>query len=233
MNYAELNDVYLPPLGPDDVVGRGEESGHYRSVGTRRKRIDDSYIQQDYLAPRVRNTSRRFRGQLPELATVKETEEASDPSPSPNHTLQSGVLMLGKHQRDLGDCESGSGSSDASVGEDEDGGHEGDDEQESEGSLRVVNSYSSSRCGSEDDSDELIVEMPLPPGYGVAGHGLNQYTSLGMVGPRISSVPLANELRQSASQGATHTPHPRSYDEAQGNHWSNPTIGKTLEYMLN
>lgn len=58
VNYAELNDVYLPPLGPQDFVG-GEAVPLAPGTRSRTRRNNDVYIQEDYLAPRVRSTTRR------------------------------------------------------------------------------------------------------------------------------------------------------------------------------
>ena len=60
VNYAELNDVYLPPLGPQDFVG-GEAAPSAPGTRSRTRRNIDTYIQEDYLAPRVRSTSTRRR----------------------------------------------------------------------------------------------------------------------------------------------------------------------------
>lgn len=67
INYAELNDVYLPPLGPGDQVGREAKT----SLRITRSMKDD-YIHQDYLAPRVRNNSRQYRPT--DLETLKEEQ---------------------------------------------------------------------------------------------------------------------------------------------------------------
>ena len=73
VNYAELNDIYLPPLGPQDYVGAdGKIPPAGASLpGTRsRTRRNDVYIQEDYLAPRIRTTSARRRW--------RETEEEEE-----------------------------------------------------------------------------------------------------------------------------------------------------------
>ena len=75
VNYAELNDIYLPPLGPQDLVGNHAIPAT-AVPGTRsRMRRNDVYIQEDYLAPRVRSTSARRRWR--EIAS--EIEEESRP----------------------------------------------------------------------------------------------------------------------------------------------------------
>ena len=71
INYAELNDVYLPPLSPRELVGRRKRTSS-ELASTRRSMY--SYIQEDYLAPRVRTFSRRFRGPSPKLEAVVEEE---------------------------------------------------------------------------------------------------------------------------------------------------------------
>lgn len=179
VNYAELNDVYLPPLGPKDIVGRDVTS--HRSTGTRSKRNTDYYIQEDYLAPRVRNTSRRLRGHPLALETVemekgqdelsKELDQRSqDPlllsdKDGHNDTHQSdGVLILGKHQLDIRD------SSDSGSDVEVYGGnaHDSDGGDESEGSLRVdacspsFNSSCSSESRESRDTEgaKMDVEMP-------------------------------------------------------------------------
>ncbi len=58
INYAELNDVQLPSLGPRDLVGSDWNS----SPVAKRKRTRQEYVYDDYLAPRIRNSTRRFRG---------------------------------------------------------------------------------------------------------------------------------------------------------------------------
>ena len=87
VNYAELNDVYLPPLGPQDFVGGVAVPS--AAVGTRsRGRRNDVYIQEDYLAPRVRSTSTRRRWQ--------ETEDEDDETEEEDEILEegSGTLSL-------------------------------------------------------------------------------------------------------------------------------------------
>lgn len=59
VNYAELNDVYLPPLGPLDIVGNQTITA-IPSTRSRARR-NDVYTQDDYLAPKVRSTSSRRR----------------------------------------------------------------------------------------------------------------------------------------------------------------------------
>ena len=71
VNYAELNDVYLPPLGPQDFVG-GETVPSAPGTRSRMRRNDDVYIQEDYLAPRVRSTSTRRRWREIEEGDVEE-----------------------------------------------------------------------------------------------------------------------------------------------------------------
>lgn len=47
VNYAELNDIYLPPLGPRDYVGGGQSS---------------VLVDNDYAIPYTTRSSRRLRG---------------------------------------------------------------------------------------------------------------------------------------------------------------------------
>lgn len=109
MNYAELNDVYLPPLGPRDIVGM-DENVTAAPMRTRARRANDYYIQEDYLAPRVRNSSRRFRGTCSPVQEAREESSSASPDESPkkeldiadsdppNHTLpNSGVNSNGSH----------------------------------------------------------------------------------------------------------------------------------------
>ena len=131
--------------------------------------MDDSYIQEDYLAPRVRNTSRRFRPQPTTLETLKESEESLSKSSSPeidapgaglNHAYPAGGVALGKRPcREEEDSASSVASDREGEGEGEDGGHEGDDEEESEGAD------SPSRMGSEEASadEEPVMGVPRPP----------------------------------------------------------------------
>ncbi|XP_064394220.1 remodeling and spacing factor 1-like [Halichondria panicea] len=68
INYAELNDVHLPPLGRSDYVGYDWSAPPV----TRRNRVGQEYIHDDYLAPRVRNSTRRYRGSpIPEQRADK------------------------------------------------------------------------------------------------------------------------------------------------------------------
>jgi len=73
INYAELNDFYLPPLRSTEVVGNKESR-----MPTRRDKIRSrfEYIHEDYLAPRVRSSNRRrLKEASPELEVVIEQEE--------------------------------------------------------------------------------------------------------------------------------------------------------------
>ncbi len=73
INYAELNDLYLPPLSPEQLGGR--ES---RKVKKPSRNMFD-YVQDDYLAPRVRSSNRRrLRAVSPLLAVLKEEEIEGD-----------------------------------------------------------------------------------------------------------------------------------------------------------
>lgn len=260
VNYAELNDFYLPPLGPGDIVGR-EEVGS-RPQPTRKRRIDDSYIQQDYLAPRVRSTARRFRGQLPGLETLKEESRSSSPaeSASPldsgvNHSpfLHQSVGVVHRQSHPAEGYDSGSGS--VREEEEEEGG-QGDDEMESEASVMMQDSspssdYSSSGCGSDNNPDRLVVEMPLPPAYSLGGHGLNHHAPVGMLPPRAEAVSGESargptHTAAAAQDHAHHTdstallqptaPQPSTQQglEPTPNHWSDPSgnTEKTLEYMV-
>ena len=74
VNYAELNDVYLPPLGPQDLVGN-ETAPSMPSTRSRARR-NDVYIQEDYLAPRVRSTSSRRRWRDLEEEDTSQEEES-------------------------------------------------------------------------------------------------------------------------------------------------------------
>lgn len=82
VNYAELNDIYLPPLGPQDLVGNHAIPAT-AVPGTRsRMRRNDVYIQEDYLAPRVRSTSARRRWR--EIDSEIEEESRLDESVGEN-----------------------------------------------------------------------------------------------------------------------------------------------------
>ena len=81
VNYAELNDVYLPPLGPQDYVGAELGTGSAVPLSVRTRRMD-YYIQEDYLAPRVRTSTRRFRGS-PEADVLTTTRPAENEDNSP------------------------------------------------------------------------------------------------------------------------------------------------------
>ena len=72
INYAELNEVYLPPLSPSEEVGRRKGRNSER---TSTKRGLYSTIQTDYLAPRVWTSNRRGRGSSPKVDTVEKGEE--------------------------------------------------------------------------------------------------------------------------------------------------------------
>ena len=87
VNYAELNDVYLPPLGPQDYVGNEAVVPTVPSTRSRARR-NDVYIQEDYLAPRVRSTSSRRRWRdLEEDNTSQEEEEESTQLQEKNRTI--------------------------------------------------------------------------------------------------------------------------------------------------
>ena len=73
INYAELNDFYLPPLRSTELVG-GKERRALAHQDKTRNMFD--YIQEDYLAPRVRSSNRRrLKEASPELDVVLEQEE--------------------------------------------------------------------------------------------------------------------------------------------------------------
>lgn len=81
INYAELNDVQLPPLGRGDYVGCEWSSAPI----AKRKITRQEYIYDDYLAPRIRSSTRRFRGSVSQeleanddKKTVSDKEERID-----------------------------------------------------------------------------------------------------------------------------------------------------------
>lgn len=126
VNYAELNDVYLPPLGPQDMVGKQDIAAAGFLPGTRsRTRRNDVYIQEDYLASRIRSVSTRRRrwrdveegeeeeegegeGGLEECHTISRSpdyhrggkleaieEEEEDPDTNSRSSSRSGSLVQG------------------------------------------------------------------------------------------------------------------------------------------
>lgn len=164
--------MYLPPLGRGDIIGGEDITGG----SVRRKRsAADTYIQEDYLAPRVRNTSRRFRGNVPSLEPLEEeVEEEQDalgkeqdalfldnPCNVPSIDL---VRMSPSLHAGLGFAgeEAGAG---VFVQE------ESDSDEESSGSLRINDSPSISGHSSECDSGGTTVRLPWLAAHGVGDDG--------------------------------------------------------------
>lgn len=96
INYAELNDIQLPPLGRRDYVGNSDWSP---PPVTKRRRIREEYIHEDYLVPRIRSSTRRFRRSPilePETSKTETLEPVSGDEDSDNLTISPRVSTSGE-----------------------------------------------------------------------------------------------------------------------------------------
>ena len=195
MNYAELNDVYLPPLGPRDIVGRDAmlDPAPMRTRRAAAAATQQYYIQEDYLAPRVRsNTSRRYRGNSPALEPLQEEAAEEEAEEEEEGEEGEGEATTTKDRLSSDEASSDQGSCDGNhviVQSDSDGGDGGDDEDSDDGVLNPSSLHSSMEDVSSVCSD---VEV------GVASEGEG---ALERLGQRSGREPLPREEEEVEGDG--------------------------------
>lgn len=201
--------MYLPPLGRGDIIGGEDITGG----SVRRKRsAADTYIQEDYLAPRVRNTSRRFRGNVPSLEPLEEeVEEEQDALgkgqdalflDNPNVPSIDLVRMSPSLHAGLGFAgkEAGAG---VFVQEERQEGCSSDSDEESSGSLRINDSPSTSGHSSECDSGGTTVRLPWLAAHRVGGPGDDDDDDDGEQGQGNDALRIPREAFSQSMQGSS------------------------------